>query len=603
MLRNKTKRRIAIVCACLGMLYTGNAIAEKHALLIGVGAYPTRALTGPVNDVNAVQKVLIKKWGFDPDKIDVVLDKEGTHDNIIRKISQLHSKTKKGDSIFIYMSGHGTSAHDSGIQDVLSDNTKGLERVLPTTSGAFIPVDVFSAGNREEIVDRLIVGKRDLRPLFTALDESGRDVFVVIDACFSGNTVRSRYKVANTEFRSMNISEVMSYKGLTDDLDWLAQRKKPETTQQAEPEQADPYPYKNIYYLSAAGEDERALDIPPKLLPVYPTVDGKPHGAFTDSLLRILHGEINADLDQDGRITYGELKTSVRNLMRIRGFEHTPQALPSLAEDKGNLAYRELFSTRSTGEQVSARVTKQKVQSPRVKTVDIGQTPNIVYQRKFPVYLDSSLDPKLRKILGEITDIAISSDAYQLEIRQTPSHVLLLSNAGDLIAKVKNGNPAAIKDAVINQATADLLVHGDFSQSFEVELDMLQRGRGSTAVLGEEIGFSIRTNMDAYVLLLNIDPAGLVSVIYPYLATELNSVAAFEALQLDRISEVRPPFGRDYVIAYAFGRNSELYEGLRGKSFYLGSEEFKKLFQLLNAEEIPAARASLQLVTADGVAK
>jgi len=43
------------------------------------------------------------------------------------------------------------------------------------------------------------------------------------------------------------------------------------------------YPYKNIYYLSASGEFEAAQDISPAFLSQYPTFDGKPHGAFTDT--------------------------------------------------------------------------------------------------------------------------------------------------------------------------------------------------------------------------------------------------------------------------------------------------------------------------------
>ena len=39
-------------------------------------------------------------------------------------------------------------------------------------------------------VERLLVGRRDLRPRLQQLDR-GRDVFVVFDACYSGNAVRS----------------------------------------------------------------------------------------------------------------------------------------------------------------------------------------------------------------------------------------------------------------------------------------------------------------------------------------------------------------------------------------------------------------------------
>ena len=95
------------------------------------------------------------------------------------------------------------------------------------------------------------------------------------------------------------------------------------------------------------------------MLERFPTIDGKPHGAFSDTLLQVLNNDINADIDNNGIITYSELKKTVRNKMRLRGFDHTPQGLPSLAEDKGKLASRGIF-----GHQNAKPITIKKKTKP-----------------------------------------------------------------------------------------------------------------------------------------------------------------------------------------------------------------------------------------------
>ena len=58
-----------------------------------------------------------------------------------------------------------------------------------------------------------------------------------------------------------------------------------------------PWDYQNVHFLYGAHQFELAWDINQRLLTAYPglTHDNKPHGAFSDALLRVLKGLSNAD--------------------------------------------------------------------------------------------------------------------------------------------------------------------------------------------------------------------------------------------------------------------------------------------------------------------
>ncbi|MGB0775911.1 MAG: hypothetical protein ACPGUY_08695, partial [Akkermansiaceae bacterium] len=53
---------VPLLTIALGMLASGSAVAEKHALLVGVSQYPSldrsQWLAGPVNDVALAKQVL-----------------------------------------------------------------------------------------------------------------------------------------------------------------------------------------------------------------------------------------------------------------------------------------------------------------------------------------------------------------------------------------------------------------------------------------------------------------------------------------------------------------------------------------------------------------
>lgn len=552
--------------------------AANHALLIGIADYPGFPLYGPVHDVEAIKTVLQTKWGFESANISVLLNKASTKKNILLAIEALYQRTKAGDNAFIYMSGHGTSAADQAIQ-----------APLPTTSGAFIPIDVkFNAKNKQELVTSLVMGRDDIRPIIKKLDEGGRHVFVAIDACYSGNTVRGGFAADALPSRAIPLDKLAPKGFGEDEIGKASWQITPQTG----------YPYKNVYYLSASGEYEVATDIPPEKLREFPTVDNKPHGSFTDTLLRVLKGELSADNDKDGSLTYAELKTAVRHHMRQRGFIHTPQGLPSLAEDTQRLAYRGIFGTSGsvkTANDMANQTKKPGGIHTQNKPGDESVKPDPGFALQ--LQLDTQLQ-SLRSLLAKLSGVRLVEQKPDMRLRQKNSEFLLISAAGDLIVNLGKADTPHIVQAVKYHAWVHRQFNQPFANDFKVELEYHNPAKVSTAVSGEKVRFSLRSERDAYPLLLDMQADGTVVILYPKDKTEMRLLRANEVLTLDDIKVV-PPFGRDAVQLYMLERNNQDYQRLLGQNFILDSHLAQNLENLLKTKTHKKGRANLELITVE----
>ncbi len=306
------------------IIFASSCFAENHALIIGIGHYPFQPLEGPKNDANAIEEVLNTKWGFDSENITTLIDQQATRENILASLDSIYDKTNQGDNVFIYYSGHGTSVHDTSIQ-----------APLPNTSGALIPYDVHGLKTKAELMKKLIKGRDDLKPRFTKLDQGGRHLFVTIDACYSGNTIRAVNKPNELPTRFIPLGQMVEDK--SPDLEFK------ENPLQNSNDDNEEYPYNNIFYLSAASEHEKAQDIPLRFLHKIPTIDNKPHGAFTNTLLEYLYQPEIADLNKDKKVSYFELTKTLTKRMEEREFSHTPSALPTKKDDIYQLTEQSVF--------------------------------------------------------------------------------------------------------------------------------------------------------------------------------------------------------------------------------------------------------------------
>jgi hypothetical protein len=146
---------LCTIITCLAGSISLAAGAENHALLIGIGKYKQRTLEGPPFDVAALAEMLIAHYDFPKENIISLVDKEAARSRILDEIQLLTRRTRPGDRIFIYFSGHGTSRRD-----------EVLALPLPHSTGALVPADFDADPGQsvEKLLAQLIIGKRDLRP-------------------------------------------------------------------------------------------------------------------------------------------------------------------------------------------------------------------------------------------------------------------------------------------------------------------------------------------------------------------------------------------------------------------------------------------------------
>jgi hypothetical protein len=320
-MKNTKKTIMAIIALAVSLTANG----AQHALLIGISDYPgIRSLEGPLNDVELMDAILHEYWNFNQPNIIKLTNEQATKRNINSAIKSLAKNGKQGDQILIYFSGHGTSAADVT-----------LPVTLPRKTGALIPHDIADVRDEKDLLERLLIGKRDIRPLLRQFDEAGMHVLMVIDACYSGNVVRNRMNKDALPTRFIRFDDMIPFK-----------RPKKTLGTRRKFTAEEPFPYKNVVSLSAAQEYEIAQDIPQTKLSQYPTIDGKPHGAFTDSLARVLSGQVDADSNKNKIIEMGEVYIAVKNLMYSRNLSSTPKLLPEYAANTDASSSLSLFSRK-----------------------------------------------------------------------------------------------------------------------------------------------------------------------------------------------------------------------------------------------------------------
>jgi hypothetical protein len=575
---------IKLLLPVLSILPITPTYAERHALLMGISDYESPLvsdLEGPIYDIAALKKALVAHWEFPEKNIVTLVDSDGTRPRLLEELRKLKDKTKPGDHIFFYFSGHGTSGRD-----------EGHAIPLPHTSGALIPVDFPGDGSHEEQLEKIIIGKRDIRPLLTALDEGERKIFVAIDSCYSGNAVRNVFgpiipKGFRTKTRFVKMTPPSPSRGLTrtkgtlnimDDPDLCGYR--------CGTKEIEPYPYRNVFFLSAASDAEVAEDISEANLRHLPTVDGEPHGAFSDALLRVLTGDLNADTNNDSSLNYDEIRRVIKDFMSERQYSHTPQVLPQIQEDSNELAQRQVFEYKqgipfaSTAANVSASKLILRVQ---------------------PIEQDDALNT----ILEEIEGVQLVDENPEIIIKRQEQNTLLISGAGDLIVLLENNpSPEVLGQRIQQQLWIKKLLQASTGKAkFNITLDQLDSHRGVTAVEGDHVAFTVRSEKPAYLLLLVVDSKGAVSVLYPFDETELKPIPAGQVIQIppggpDDIIEVTEPFGTDQLIIYGFEHMPPLLRDVMGQQQLTpGSDLLTRLENLLLDEDTTFARESLQLIT------
>jgi hypothetical protein len=162
--------------------------SNYHVLLVGIDAYSVKPLHGCVNDIDAIQRLLLSERVAIPrDRIrrlasphprsphDTNVDsKPATLANIRAALAELGSvKVAKGDHIFIYYSGHGSRVR------ILTPDKKTFHRE------SLVPVDFNVLPNQCQLMLDF-----ELNQLLQAITERTSAVTVCLDCCHSAGATR-----------------------------------------------------------------------------------------------------------------------------------------------------------------------------------------------------------------------------------------------------------------------------------------------------------------------------------------------------------------------------------------------------------------------------
>jgi hypothetical protein len=152
--------------------------AVNVALLIGINSYPNlppnKQLTGCVNDVLLMEKLLIKRFGFRTENISKLVDEQATKANIESAFREflVEKATPEGQALFYY-SGHG-----GRMTDLNGDEMDGFDETM-------VPYD-----SRDAAHHVLDIEDETLGMWIEGLTKQCKNVTVILDCCHSGSGTR-----------------------------------------------------------------------------------------------------------------------------------------------------------------------------------------------------------------------------------------------------------------------------------------------------------------------------------------------------------------------------------------------------------------------------
>ncbi len=140
---------------------------QGHALVVGVGNYKDTAYSVPItyNDAKGVYDALINPavCAYPPNHVTFLFNENATRANILAALKTIAGRVEKGDSVFIFLAGHGAPA-DDGTWHFATHETE------------FASIKSIKSGNalrQTELLDAL-------RAI------AAQKILLLINACFSG---------------------------------------------------------------------------------------------------------------------------------------------------------------------------------------------------------------------------------------------------------------------------------------------------------------------------------------------------------------------------------------------------------------------------------
>jgi hypothetical protein len=178
--------------------------ATHHVLLVGVDAYPNHPLAGCVNDIDAIQRMLLSdRMGLAPDRIrrlasphrldahaTEVAEQPATLDNLREALGELASdRVDRDHRVFIYFAGHGT-------------------RVPFAQGGALFHREALVPADCDLKASELrVLYDFELNELLRAIVRRTRQVSIVLDCCHAAGATRDALDPADWTSRCIDLSQ------------------------------------------------------------------------------------------------------------------------------------------------------------------------------------------------------------------------------------------------------------------------------------------------------------------------------------------------------------------------------------------------------------
>ncbi len=177
-----SKRFIVLVVtgvqlALLAAILPAPARAEgvKRAVLIGVDEYlsgDVSDLRGCGNDVDLMESVLVGKFDFAPDDVEVLKNEDATREAIIGLIRSHLGQSEAGDIALVHYSGHGSQMLDKS-----GDEADGKDETI-------VPHD----SRQGDVFD---INDDEINGLMKEISERTSNVVFILDSCHSGTAARA----------------------------------------------------------------------------------------------------------------------------------------------------------------------------------------------------------------------------------------------------------------------------------------------------------------------------------------------------------------------------------------------------------------------------
>lgn len=178
----------------------GPKAPARHALLVGCTRYDHRDkiawLEGPRHDVAAMQRLLIRKYGFLDANVVILSEQSGPKNRPIRhrieeEFRKLAQVAEKDDQVVILLAGHGSQQPDQKPPQPNDPEPDGLDEI-------FLPADVADWNRTSHHVDRAIIDD-ELRDWTARILAKGAFVTVIFDCCRSGTALRGELEEVRRE--------------------------------------------------------------------------------------------------------------------------------------------------------------------------------------------------------------------------------------------------------------------------------------------------------------------------------------------------------------------------------------------------------------------